>query len=140
MNKKRQAIYDKSGGVCWYCGCELPKSWHVDHFHPIIRRDHSWMSKEAKELLGAEGCDHPERDTEYNKVPSCPSCNLMKSRLSIEDFRKCIEGFMDSLNKYTNQYKFAKKYGMIKETGSMVTFWFERYIDPQYEAATIIAE
>ena len=31
MNKKRQGIYDKSGGKCWYCGIELKKGWHMDH-------------------------------------------------------------------------------------------------------------
>lgn len=125
MNKKRQAVFDKSGGACWYCGCELVKGWHVDHFHPIIRNDISWMSKEAKELLNARGCERPENDTEENKVPSCASCNLMKSRLDIEGFRQCIENFIDSLNRYTNQYKFAKKYGLVNETSKPVVFWFE---------------
>ena len=126
MNKKRQAIFDKSNGVCWYCGCELVKGWHIDHLEPIVRRDHSWMSKESRELLGASGCDHPERDIEENKVPSCASCNIMKSRLSVEGFRECISNFINSLNSYTNQYKFAKKYGLVTETSKPVVFWFEK--------------
>ncbi|VXB97866.1 conserved hypothetical protein [Exiguobacterium sp. 8A] len=38
MNKKRRAIFEKSGGRCWYCGCRLEeKGWHADHFEPIRR-------------------------------------------------------------------------------------------------------
>lgn len=113
MNKKRQAIFDKSGGLCWYCGCDLSKlKWHADHFHPIRRNSDGT-------------CLNPELDTEENKVPSCPSCNKLKSSLDIECFRSYISGFIDSLNKYTNQYKFAKRYGQIKETRSPIVFWFE---------------
>ncbi len=125
MSKKRQAIYDKSGGVCWYCGCELQKGWHEDHFHPIRRNNIGWMSEEAKQALKANPCEHPEHDTEENKVPSCASCNIMKSSLSVEDFRSCISQFVESLNLYTNQYKFAKRYGLVFETKEAVVFWFE---------------
>jgi len=126
MSKKRQAIYDKSGGKCWYCGCELAKGWHADHFHAIRRNDISWMSDEAKEMLNAQDCEHPEHDTEENKVPACGSCNIMKSQMNIENFRACISQFVESLNLYTNQYKFAKRYGLIKETEIPVVFWFEK--------------
>lgn len=112
LTKKRQAIYDKSGGKCWYCGCELVKGWHQDHFHPIIRN--------------RSGCYHPEHDTEENKVPSCASCNIMKGQMNIEQFRASIAQFVESLNLYSNQYKFAKKYGLVIETDKPVVFWFER--------------
>lgn len=126
MNKKRQAIFDKSSGLCWYCGFELKDGWHMDHFYPIKRSSIYWMSKDVKDSLGADYCDHPELDIESNKVPSCPSCNLLKSQLSIEEFRKRISGFIKSLNTHTNQYKFAKKYGLVKETDDTVVFWFEK--------------
>ena len=125
LSKKRQAIYDKSGGKCWYCGCELVKGWHADHFHPIRRNDTSWMSEQAKEALNIDYCEHPEHDTEENKVPACASCNIMKSQMGIEDFRGVISQFVESLNIYTNQYKFAKRYNLIQETNKPVVFWFE---------------
>ena len=118
LSKKRQAIYNKSGGKCWYCGCELVKGWHADHFYPIRRNDPKWKDSHGD-------CEHPEHDTEENKVPACASCNIMKSQMSIEDFRSCIAQFVESLNLYTNQYKFAKRYGLIKETELEVKFWFE---------------
>ena len=36
MNKKdRELIFNKYGGKCAYCGCELTKGWHVDEFEPV---------------------------------------------------------------------------------------------------------
>lgn len=126
MKKKRQEIYDKSGGKCWYCGCDLIKGWHADHFNPIRRNNSSWLSDEAKIAMGYSPCEHPENETEENKVPACASCNILKSSLSIEHFRQRIEQFMESLNAYTNQYKFAKRYGLVEETKKPVIFWFEQ--------------
>ena len=115
MNNKRQKIFDKSGGLCWYCGCELQKGWHADHFLPVVR--------------GVGDSDNamsfPERDCDENKVPACPQCNRMKSSMNIEQFRFTISYFITSLNEYSTQYKFAKKYGMVKETEIKVKFWFE---------------
>lgn len=114
MNANRQAIYDKSNGVCWYCSDPLAgKRWHEDHFYPIRRNPDGT-------------CLNPQYDVEENKVPSCAPCNKLKSSLNIEYFRKYIQEFVDSLNKYTNQYKFAKRYGQIQETRHPVIFWFEK--------------
>lgn len=113
MSKKRKAIWDKSNGHCWYCGCELGETgWHADHFKPVVRSWDGTMSI-------------PENDTEENKVPACGSCNRMKHRMSIESFRKVIEGFVNSLNRDSTQYKFSKRYGLVQETQQSVTFWFE---------------
>lgn len=115
MNKKRQAIWDKSGGKCWYCGCNLPKKgWHADHFEPIRR---NWWE---------DTCLNPKNDNEDNKVPACASCNIQKGSLSLEGFRDKIYKFVNSLNEFHNQYKFAKKFGLVQETGTEVEFWFER--------------
>ncbi len=114
ISPRRQAIFDKSGGVCWCCGDPLANTrWHEDHFYPIRRN-----------LDGT--CLNPQYDVEENKVPSCASCNKLKSSLSIEYFRELIYNFVDSLNKYTNQYKFAKRYAQIQETRHPIVFWFEK--------------
>ncbi|MEZ8295942.1 HNH endonuclease [Vibrio splendidus] len=115
LSKKRQAILDKSNGVCWYCGESLiDKRWHEDHFYPVRRNEDGT-------------CLNPEYDVEENKVPSCAPCNHLKSSLSIKYFRKYIEEFVDSLNKYSRQYRFAKRYGQIQETRHPVVFWFEKH-------------
>lgn len=117
MNAKRKAIWDKSNGHCWYCGCELrEKGWHADHFYPVIRAWDGTMNI-------------PERDTQENKVPACASCNIMKSSTSIESFRRLIGGFIKSLNRDSTQYKVAKRYGLIEEKPIEVKFWFEENTD-----------
>lgn len=114
MSKKRKLIYDKSDGHCWYCGIRLEeKGWHADHFKPIRRNSDGT-------------CLFPENDTEENKVPSCASCNNLKGSYDIEFFRKIIGEFVTTLNKYSTQYKIAKRYGMIEETGIQIVFWFEK--------------
>lgn len=128
MSKKRQAIWDKSGGKCWYCGCDLPeKGWHADHFEPV-RRDLKLVfdsKNNCHKLTSDKTMMHKDRDTEENKVPSCASCNIIKSSQTLEGFRATISGFIKSLNRDSTQYKFSKRYGLIKESKIEVKFWFE---------------
>lgn len=120
MNPKRQAIWDKTGGRCWYCGEELPeKGWHADHVEPI-RRNFDLSGK-------SDGtCLIPEADREDNKVPACRSCNINKHSLSVEQFREAIAAYVKSLNNYSTQYVVAKRYGLVTELQQPVIFWFER--------------
>lgn len=37
--KQREDIYNKYGGKCTYCGEQLEKGWHADHFHPVRRSE-----------------------------------------------------------------------------------------------------
>lgn len=113
MNLKRKKIYEKSDGVCWYCGEKLKARWHVDHFYPIKREP------DGNSL-------HPERDVESNLVPSCASCNLLKSNMDIESFRWIISNFVTRLNRDITVYKHAKRYGLVQEKNAGVKFWFER--------------
>ncbi len=134
MNKKRQEIWNKSGGKCWYCGCVLADKWHADHFEPLGRLPNaiSYNYEDTEYALIRTKVEtkrvplNPERDHIDNLVPACPSCNLMKGMSSVEGFREIIYRFIESLNSYSNQYKFAKKYGLIVESQEPVVFWFER--------------
>ncbi len=56
---------------CFYCGITLShNNWHLDHYIPI--------SKHGKNLF-------------TNIVPSCPTCNLMKSNMLPDIFVKMCE-------------------------------------------------
>jgi len=121
--KQRQRIFDKFGGKCSYCGCDLKKGWHVDHAEPLMRIS-NWDRDKGKFVQTGE-CQNPEREIEDNYMPACASCNIAKSTLNIEDFRAFITRFIESLNKYSVQYKIAKRYGLIKETGIKLKFYFE---------------
>ena len=125
MNKKqRQELFEKYGGRCAYCGCELQKGWHADHIEPIVR-DSKWNRDKGKfEQTGT--CRKPENETLENYNPACASCNIQKDCFSVEQFRINIQNFVKSLNRDSTQYKFAKRYGLIVETENPVVFYFER--------------
>lgn len=117
MNPKRQAIWNKSNGKCWYCGCDLPeKGWHIDHVIPVIRHP------------GTGVMEQPQWDTEDNKVPACASCNIQKGNMLLETWRRMIKGHIKSLNRDSTQYRVAKRFGLVEETEAEVTFWFEENI------------
>lgn len=118
---QRETLFGKYNGKCAYCGCELQKGWHVDHIEPIVR---SWWNGT---------CEKPENKRIDNCNPACASCNIMKSSESLESFRNKISGFINSLNQYSTQYKFAKRYGLVAETNIKVKFYFENI----YESKTI---
>jgi 5-methylcytosine-specific restriction endonuclease McrA len=120
QSSKRQAIFDKTGGRCYYCGDPLPaKGWHKDHV-VALRRNFDLTGRMDGSSL------NPEAEREDNFVPACASCNLQKGPLTVEQFRDKIQGFVNSLNAYHNQYIVAKRYGLVEETGKKITFWFER--------------
>jgi 5-methylcytosine-specific restriction endonuclease McrA len=113
MKKYREILFGKYGGKCAYCGETLTKGWHADHIEPIVRNM----------LIG--GCQKPENNNLENMNPSCASCNIQKNSYTLEQFRSNIQYFVDSLNKNSTQYKFAKRYGLVVETNEKVKFYFE---------------
>lgn len=129
--KDRQIVFDKFGGRCAYCGCELQKGWHEDHIEPVNRL-WKWKERNGELVYGKNGMrakeyyfEHPDLDTVENKYPSCPPCNINKHQASIEEFREWIARYVVSLNSRNTQYQMAKKYGLIEETGKPVIFYFE---------------
>lgn len=134
----RQIVFDKFGGNCAYCGDPLKKGWHVDHLVPIRRnrfweRSHKVHVNTQSETIRAgrwvdKGCLNPEAECMDNYMPACASCNINKHSMSLEEFRNLISGFMKHLNERSTQYKFAKRYGLVKETVQPVIFYFETLI------------
>jgi len=120
---ERDRVLNKTGGRCAYCGCILEKGWHVDEVEPC-RRNFKYDSDKGKNLFDGTYM-HPERVVFENQMPACASCNRLKSSQPLEAFRSVIQNFVNSLNTYTLQYKFAKRYGQIQETPKPIVFYFE---------------
>lgn len=117
MNKKRQTIWNKSGGKCWYCGCELgEKGWHADHFHPIIR---NYWKNDGSSV-------YPELDTIDNLVPSCAPCNNFKHSLSIDNYRSLCTDQFENIPKYTTGARQLQRLGLLDFTPKPVVFWYEQ--------------
>ena len=119
--KDREEIYKKYNGRCAYCGCILQKGWHIDELLPVKR---NWIMVGKKKVFDGT-CEYPERFNIDNQMPSCPSCNINKHSMSLENFRKFIKGFIISLNRDSTQYKIAKRYGLVIETNKPLKFYFE---------------
>ena len=124
--KNREIIKQKFGGKCAYCGCELQKGWHVDELYPV-QRNYKWNKNKTRYIHDGTYMN-PQNLHINNQMPSCPSCNINKHSMNLEDFRKLIEGFMKHLNERNTQYKIAKRYGLIQETIKPIIFYFETII------------
>lgn len=126
MGKKyRQVVFEKYGGRCAYCGCELLKGWHVDHINPI-RRNESDAGIARFNQFRKVPITRGENDiSNYN--PACRQCNIWKSTYSIEHFRKEVSEQISRLNNYSANYRNAKRYGLVVEHDTPVVFYFESF-------------
>lgn len=102
---ERQQVYDKCGGHCAYCGCELEyKDMQVEHIKAISR------------------CGDDEL---HNMLPACRSCNHYKSTLDLEEFRKYLAGIAHRLMRDNVTFRVATRFGIVKHIKDDVTFYFE---------------
>lgn len=106
---ERQTVYDKCGGHCAYCGCEIKLSeMQVDHVMPI-----GLIYDENTESMS-------------NYLPACRSCNHYKSSLTLDRFRFCIERFPQVLMRDSVTYKNAVRFGLVEPKPHKVVFYFEK--------------
>jgi 5-methylcytosine-specific restriction endonuclease McrA len=128
--KQRQQVWDKSGGLCWYCGCELPeRGWHADHFEPVIREQTTARCHESGtwKFVPTGKVLRGEKDTLENMVPACAPCNLFKSTYDVEFFRSEIEAQIERVRKASSGFRIAERMGVIEaKPQDRVVFWFER--------------
>lgn len=109
--KERKIVYDKCGGHCAYCGCEIPfNGFHADHVRCLRNFEH------VDESI----------DTVDNMLPACSSCNRYKSTYDLETFRKMLSGIPKRLARDSSTYNIALRFGMIEEHHDPVRFYFER--------------
>lgn len=114
----RDRIHSKFSGRCAYCGDPITqKQMHIDHLKPIFR---GWGDSHPFP-------EHGGTDTEDNMMPSCASCNIRKSTLSLEAFREEISLQLSRLRRDSTAFRLVERFGLIAETGKPVTFWFEKH-------------
>lgn len=103
---ERQEVYDKMGGYCAYCGCEITlKQMQADHVIPLRKG-------------GADNIS--------NMLPACGSCNHYKSTLTVEQFRGALERMPAVLMRDSVTFRIAARFELIKHTPCRVVFFFER--------------
>ena len=127
--EEREKIFNKYNGKCAYCGCKLEKGWHVDELQPV-RRNYKWNKDKTRYIYDGT-CMNPQNLNINNQMPACPSCNINKHSMSLEDFREFIKHFIISLNRDSTQYKVAKRYGLVSENEISIVFYFEKQLTKQ---------
>lgn len=101
----RAAVFARSSGHCWYCGCALDSNrFDVDHFIAITAG-------------GGEG---------DNLVPSCQSCNRSKRNRSIEEFRDIRQRQRDGTPLFSEEQRaWLTHQGFVFPEPAPFWFWFE---------------
>ena len=104
--QERQAVLQKTGWCCAYCGVELGlDGFQVDHVVPL--------------RLGG-------KDEIENMLPACRSCNHYKRGNSLEGWRRMLEQTPVVLRRDSYTYRQAVKFGLVMPTPKKVKFYFER--------------
>lgn len=117
---ERQIVFDKYGGKCAYCGCELQKGWHVDHIEPAF---HNWSDEDVNRFLKKDR----GQNTIENYNPACPRCNRWKGTWSTDEFRREISLQLERLERDSAPFRMARDYGLIKTTDTEVKFYYETF-------------
>jgi 5-methylcytosine-specific restriction endonuclease McrA len=101
--KIREAVYQKYGGRCAYCGKEIEyKDMQIDHLIPVQRERFGRYTEEQIECF-------------ENYMPTDRTCNHYKRAHSLETFRRYIEEIPMKLDRDNYIYRIGKKYNLIKE-------------------------
>ena len=118
---QRDALRQKFGGKCAYCGGELGKTMHADHMEPVRRVHPSpWNDLEAVKLM------KPERNTVGNMMPACAPCNIHKGGYPLEAWRAYIQRSAEIVRKQTSTFRAGERFGVIAVNEAPIVFHFER--------------
>lgn len=112
--KMREAIYNKYGGRCAYCGKKIEyKDMQVDHLIPIQRERFGKFSEDQIECF-------------ENYMPADRRCNHYKRANSLEAFRKMVEEIPSKLYRDNYIYKVGLDYALIEPHERKIKFYFEQ--------------
>lgn len=120
---QREQLRTKFGGRCAYCGEPLGERWHADHLLPVERKLE--FDAENGRIRSTKEMWRPQNDTLDNMMPACPPCNIDKHSMSLEGWRRKLQGAANVLTRNNPTYRHAKRFGLVKETGATIQFHFE---------------
>lgn len=128
---QRASLFAMFEGHCAYCGCVLPeKGWHADHVE-ALERVNTYVSGGGFEPYRRKllRCDNPGADRIGNFFPSCRACNIDKSSMGLEFWRKQLERKPQILRDNYSAWRHAERFGLVAQVATKVTFYFERAQD-----------
>lgn len=103
---ERVLIANKTNFCCGYCGIDLKKKFHIDHMDAFARTGST--------------CD------EDNLMAACVPCNLFKSMLDLEQFRREISYQAERAFKYSVNFRMAFKFKQVRIKPTPIVFYFEK--------------
>jgi 5-methylcytosine-specific restriction endonuclease McrA len=132
-NRDREAVFNKYGGKCAYCGSDLHKGWHVDHLEPCRRIVHLVQVEQPEGVYPRYrwvekfiGYANSEANHMDNYLPSCRRCNGWKSTHSLEQFRFEIAEQVKRARAYSCNFRMAEDFELVEETNKPVIFYLEK--------------
>jgi 5-methylcytosine-specific restriction endonuclease McrA len=133
---QREQVRGMFGGRCAYCGLPLSEKWHADHVEPVVRKLEFVREAGKPTTMRATGeVWWPERDHIGNIMPACVPCNIRKGGEDLESFRRGMERSIQVMRDNYSAYRHALRFGLVEEKPAKVVFYFERFAQPQAEAA-----
>lgn len=105
----RQKVFDKCGGRCAYCGCELTDRWQVDH---AISKQYWFYFN----LDNPKGVDHID-----NLMPACVPCNHYKRSLCVDAYHNHT-GFRNYMMKFHLRLAKLPKKTMVERAKNRVVY------------------
>jgi len=116
--EKKQAVYSKTGGKCWYCGAQTwqrgPYTRGGD-FRDSFEMDHYIPRKKGG------------TDDLANLVPCCASCNSLKKDKTVEEFRLVVSKLRTGIPNFSSeQIAYLESIGVFLPVPELVIFYGER--------------
>lgn len=119
---KRQKVWRKTEGKCWYCGIQTVMTPQV----PLAKLD-SYSDQFCIDHVQSWGAAGTHNNT--NLVPACKSCNSTKGTKGLEAYRVWLA--QQGLPVFTADHiAYMQQLGIQLPAGfpcyPIITFWFER--------------
>lgn len=113
MKIDRQAVYQKFGGRCAYCGKPIDfKDMQVDHVVPKFDGGTDDIS---------------------NLFPTCRRCNHYKRAETLESFRSMVQAIPVKLMEREYIFKVGVDFGFFTDQEQSVKFYFEKARDEDHK-------
>lgn len=125
MKIDRNKVYEKHHAHCGYCGDIMKmKDMQVDHIIPkAFFSSHIKYGFKIPTFL--QHLTEADVDHFDNLMPTCRKCNTFKSAESLEVFRSELSHQLERANRYSANYRMAKKFGQVEERPKPIVFYFE---------------
>lgn len=124
MKVDREIVFNKFGGKCAYCGCDITsKTMQVDHYlsqrNFVTHVKNNWRIPPHLSHLTIADVDHID-----NLMPACRSCNKYKTANHLEAFRNDLMAQVIRL-KGKPMIRLNQRFGIIKIIEKPIVFYFE---------------